>query len=92
MSIRLSVPPNLESLVVKSRITLNILKCFFFLLRPSIANAVDIKACLKIAKLYDFIKPSMAKLSKNQNSWKYAKTITDVADRHIKSTVGSHLQ
>lgn len=67
-------------------------KMFFFLLRPSIANAVDIKACLKIAGLYDFIKPSMPKLSKNQNSWKYAKTITGVANRRIKSTVGSHLR
>jgi len=62
-------------------------------LRPSIANVVDIKAYLKIAELYDFINPSMPTLSKNQNSWKYAKTITNVTCRRInKSTVGPHFR
>lgn len=53
-----------------------------------LSNVVDIKACLKIVELYDFINPSMLKLWKNQNSRKYTKTITDVADRRTKFTLG----
>lgn len=70
----------------KQRFSEYILKCFF-IVTIYLSNVVDIRACLKIAELYDFINPSMPKLSKNQNSRKYAKTITDVADRRTKSTL-----